>query len=134
MRATRTPLAAFALAIVLSIVACESSTSTANIADAWMSTDADGANRTTVYTQEATFYAQADLRNAPDGTLIKGVWTAVNVEDTEPNLVIAEAELETGSSTVTFDLTNDGLWPIGTYKIDLYLDGTLTTTVQFEVQ
>lgn len=134
MRATRYPLAAVVVAITLSIVACEFSASTANIAEAWMSTDADGANRTTVYTQDATFYAQADLRNAPDGTLIKGVWTAVDVQDTEPNLVLSEAELETGSGTVTFDLTNDSLWPTGTYKIDLYLDSTLTTTVQFEVQ
>lgn len=134
MRATRYPLAAVVVAITLSIVACEFSASTANIAEAWMSTDADGANRTTVYTQDATFYAQADLRNAPDGTLIKGVWTAVDVRDTEPNLVLSEAELETGSGTVTFDLTNDSLWPTGTYKIDLYLDSTLTTTVQFEVQ
>lgn len=134
MRLIRHPALIAVLALAVSTLACDVSATTANIADAWMSTDADGANRTTVYAQDATFYAQADLRNAPDGTVIRGVWTAVNAQDTEPNLVISEAELETGSATVTFDLTNDNLWPIGTYQIDLYLDGTLTSTVQFEVQ
>jgi hypothetical protein len=46
----------------------------------------------------------------------------------------SEDELETGSASVTFDLTHDHLRPIRAYKIDLYLDGTLTTTVPFEVQ
>jgi hypothetical protein len=134
MHGPRIPLLAGAAAIILSVLACGGTISTANISDAWMSTDADGANRTTVYAQDATFYAQADLRNAPEGTQIQGIWTAVDVQDTEPDFVIAEAELETESSVVTFDLSNDGLWPIGTYKIDLYLNDTLATTIDFEVR
>jgi len=51
-------------ALVLAALACGGSFSTAGIADAWMSTDTDGANRTTVFAQDAVFYAQVDLQNA----------------------------------------------------------------------
>jgi hypothetical protein len=64
-------------------LACGGSVSTANVADAWMSTDEAGTNRTTVFAQDAVFYAQADLKNAPDDTILKSVWTAVDVQDTE---------------------------------------------------
>lgn len=134
MHARVAPLYAVGLAVLLSIVACEVSASTANIADAWMATDAEGSLRTTTYSQDDVFYAHADVRNAPEGTVVKGVWTAVEAHDTEPDFVIAETELETGSTVVTFDLTNDNLWPVGSYKIDLYLNGTLASTVVFEVR
>ncbi len=134
MRRISFPVIFAALAVVGLSIACEVSASTANLADAWMSTDAEGASRTTTYPQDSVFYAQADLQNAPEGTAIRGVWTAVSAEDTEPNLVIGEAELQTESTVVTFDLTNDLLWPVGGYKIDLYLNGTLTRTVEFEVR
>jgi hypothetical protein len=55
-------------ALVLAALACGGSFSTANIADAWMSTDTEGNNRTTVFAQDAVFYAQVDLQNAPDDT------------------------------------------------------------------
>lgn len=134
MRATRTLVLAAALALAGSIVACEFSASTASIADAWMTTDPDGGGRTTTFAQDAVFYAQADLQNAPDGTQVKAVWMVVEAQDTEPNLVLAETEFETGSAVVTFDLTNDFLWPIGTYKVDIYLDGTLSNSLTFEVR
>lgn len=121
-------------AVVLSAIACGGSFTTANIADAWMSTDAEGANRTTVYSPDAVFYAQVDLRNAPDTTVVKAVWTAVSAEGVDPNYVLGETEFETGDAVVTFDLSNDMLWPAGSYKVDLYVDGVLSTTVEFQVQ
>jgi hypothetical protein len=39
-----------------------------------MATDEDGSNRTTVFSQEAVFYAMVDLKNAPDDTKLKAVW------------------------------------------------------------
>jgi len=121
-------------AVVLSILACGGSFSTANIADAWMSTDTDGNNRTTVFAQDAVFYAQVDLQNAPDDTKLKAVWTAVNAENTDSNLVINETEFVSGDGVVNFELSNDNLWPIGTYKVDIYMNDALAKTVNFEVR
>jgi hypothetical protein len=122
------------LALLLSTLACEFSASTANVADAWMSTDEAGDQRTTVFAQDQVFYVQVDLQNAPDDTTLKAVWTAVNAQDTDPNLVITETEFVTGSGLINFNLSNDNLWPIGSYKVDIYMGGELASTVTFEVQ
>jgi len=122
------------MALVLSALACEFSASTANIADAWMSTDEDGAERVTAFAQDAAFYAQVDLQNAPDDTTLKAVWTAVEAQDTEPNFVINETEFVTGSGQVHFTLSNDNLWPTGKYKVDIYMSDQLTKTLEFEVR
>lgn len=122
------------LVLILASLACEFNASTANIADAWLSADEAGDQRVTSYSQDAIFYAQVDLQNAPDDTVLKAVWIAVEAQDTEPNLVITETEFTTGSGVVNFNLTNDNLWPTGKYKVDIYMNGTLSKTLEFEVQ
>ncbi|MBU2601468.1 MAG: hypothetical protein KKA32_04785 [Actinobacteria bacterium] len=114
--------------------ACEVSVSTANISEAWTSADEAGDERTTVFAQDQDFYVQVQLKNAPDDTTLKATWTAVDVEDADPNLLIDEVELTAGDGQHQFSLTNDSLWPLGSYKVDLYLNAELAQTVEFEVQ
>jgi hypothetical protein len=111
----------------------EVNVSTAKVADAYMSTDEGGTDRTTVYAQDAVFYAQVDLQNAPDDTVLKAVWSVVDAQGTDPGLVINETEFTTGSD-VYFTLSNNDPWPIGTYKVEIYLDGELVNTITFWVQ
>jgi serine protease Do len=119
----------------LALTGCEFSASTANIPSAVLATDEAGTAVTTQFNPEDTFYAVVELANAPDSTEVKAVWTAVDVGDAaEPGQMIDQAILETGSGQVVFDLTSDGLWPAGQYKVDLYLDGELDQTLQFNVE
>jgi len=120
--------------VMLTILACGFSVSTANIKDAKMARDYDGNQFTTVFAPDETFYCIVELANAPDDTTVKAAWTAVEAEGVEPNLFIDEAELTTGSGTLHFELSNDNLWPTGKYKVDLYLNGKLERTIEFEVQ
>jgi len=123
------------LILAIATLACGGSVSTANISSAKMFADSEGTQETTVYAQDQPFYCIVELANAPDDTTLKAVWTAVEAEGTEPNLVIDDAEITAGNENVfTFDLTNNGLWPIGKYKVDLYLNGELDRTLEFEVQ
>lgn len=122
------------LTAVLPALACGGSFSTASIGNTWMASDIEGNNRTTIFSPEDDFYAFVELQNAPDDTQLKAVWTAVNAADTEPNLVINETEFTSGDSLVYFQLFNDQLWPSGTYKVDIYLNGALATSMTFEVQ
>ena len=134
MKVKKFPMLLALMALILSTLACEFSASTANISDAWMSTDEDGAERVTVFAQDAEFYAQVDLQNAPDDTTLKAVWIAVEVQDTDPNFVINETEFATGDGLVHFTLSNDNLWPTGKYKVDLFMNGELANTLEFEVR
>ncbi|CAG0953332.1 hypothetical protein ANAEL_00190 [Anaerolineales bacterium] len=127
------------LSIILALVALAVSTlacgfSTANIGDAWLSTDAEGNNRTTTFSQSDTMNLFVDLRNAPDDTELKVAWIAVNAEGVDPNYLLNETNYTSSDDTVHFDLSNDNLWPVGTYKADIYLNGTLDRSLSFEVQ
>ena len=122
------------LAIVAATLACGFNASTANISDAYMATDNEGANKTTVFAQDEVFYCIVNLANAPDDTTVKVVWYAVNAQDTEPNMLIDEAETTSGDGAIPFNLTNNGSWPLGSYKAEIYLNGALDRTLNFEVQ
>jgi len=115
-------------------VACGFSASTANISEAYLATDDSGASATTTYAQDQGFYAIVVLKNAPDDTTVKAVWTAVDVADTDPGLVIDEYSITTSDATIPFSLVNDNLWPLGTYKVDIYLNDELNQTLEFQVE
>lgn len=134
MKVGRMLVLAAVLVAALVLAGCEVSVSTANIGDAWMSSDEAGKERTTAFAQDAVFYAQVQLRNAPDDTKLKASWVAVEAEDVEPNYVIYETEFVSGSGQVTFDLSNNNLWPKGKYKADIYLNDKLAKTLEFEVR
>lgn len=134
MKLKQAPILMAVVALILSILACGGSFSTANIGEAWMAADVDGNNRTTTFSQDAVFYAFVDLKNAPDDTQLKAVWTVVNAEGIEPNLVLNETEFTSGDAVVHFQLENDQLWPVGQYKVDIYLNSNLDKTLTFEVR
>ncbi len=124
------------LALVLS--ACSVSASTANISEAKMTRDEAGKHPTKVFSpDDQTFYCIADLSNAPEDTKVEAVWTAVDVEGVKSNLKIDESHVSADESgQLTFDLTNDGPWPVGDYKADLFLndDEEPARTLEFKVQ
>lgn len=126
----------FALVVLaLASLACNFSATTANIRDAYMARDAGGGDRTTVFSQSDVFYCVVELANAPEDTTVKVVWYAVNVEGTDPNTMIDEFETTSADATLPFSLTsNSGTWPTGTFKVEIYLNGTLDRTLDFEVQ
>lgn len=134
MTRKRTILFMAAAALILASLACSISASTANIKDAYLAADPDGEQPTTVFSSDQVFYLLVNLANAPDDTALKAIWIAVEVDDVEPGFVIDEVEISTGLPIVTFDLANDYLWPAGSYQVDLYLDGELDQSLDFEVR
>ena len=134
MKVNKFPILLAIVALTVSILACGGSISTANIGDAWLSTDAEGSNRTTTFSQSDIMNLFIDLKNAPDDTELKVNWIAVNAEGLDPNYLINESNYTSGDDTVHFDLTNDMLWPVGSYKADVYLNGALDRSLTFEVQ
>lgn len=122
------------LSALLMLTACEFSASTANISNATLARDPDGAQPTTTFEVNEPFYLVVELANAPDSTTVKAIWYAVDVGSAAaPNTLIDEAEVESGSGTVTFDLTPSGEWAPGTYKVDLYLNDELSQTLDITV-
>ena len=122
--------------LVLALGACSFNASTANISSAKMATDKDGKNPTKTFSPDQPFYCIVELSNAPDDTKVRAVWTAVKAEGADPNTKIDEAEATSGSGQLQFNLSNQGPWPTGDYKVDLYLNDAKqpTKTLEFQVQ
>ena len=111
--------------------AAVNTTSGAATYDAYMVSKAGGGvTETDVFATNESFYLIVDLTNAPADTVSKAVWYAANVVGVDANTLIDEAEFQ-GNGEVTYDLSNDGPWPIGTYKVEVYVNNVLDRIVQF---
>jgi hypothetical protein len=118
--------------LALSAMACEFSASTAAVKDAYLAADEAGTQKTTEYTPEQAFTFIVTQANAPDDTKLKAVWYSVDEAGKATQFV--EKEMVTGGSPVTFTATNNGPWPVGKYKVELYLNDKLDRSLDFSVK
>jgi hypothetical protein len=66
---------------------------------------------------------------------VRGVWTLVSAEGYDSNQEFDSAEITGGDNTYYFSLGGSAdPWPVGQFKIDLYLNDELVQTINFEVQ
>lgn len=122
------------LAIFLVTLACSFNFSTAKVENLRLAQDQAGQQTTTQFAAGDTFYLVGDLSNAPDDTQLKVVWTVVEADGVNPNTVIQERELTSPSGPFWFSLSQEsGLWPAGRYKAELFLNGELNQTLEFQV-
>jgi hypothetical protein len=101
--------------------------------------DQDGTQPSTVFATTDTVYVVSDLSNGVVGNVVSSKWYAVEVADTEPNLLLDEADItidedKSYSLYFYFPPPLDGQWPLGRYKVELYFNGVLNSTVEFTVQ
>lgn len=129
--------------LIIPVLACEFSASTASISNAVMAEGTEGDNfdpvgvTETYAPDQGDFHAVVSISNAPSDTKLKVVWTAIDVGDAaEPNTKIEETEVMVdGSRNIDFTLTpNQETWPAGTYKVDIYLNDKLDRTLNFSVE
>lgn len=126
------------LALVASSLACATLNRELGLSNARMAFDQDGQNVTSTFSPTDVFYVVADLANAPRGTKVDAKWIAVDAADTDPNLEFQAQTLditdERFTGNIYFQLSNDAAWPVGQYRVDLYLNDTLAESVEFSVQ
>jgi hypothetical protein len=134
MKIHKLPIILAITALVISTLACGGNFSTGNIGDAWLSNDGEGSNRTTIFSLEDTKNLFVELNIAPDDTELKVTWNAVDAEGVDPNHLHNEINFTFSDVVVHFDLSNDSLWPFGSYKADVYLYGTVDWSLSFEAQ
>lgn len=101
--------------------------------------DQDGAQPASVFATTDTVYVVSDLSNGVVGNVVSSKWYAVEVVDTEPNLLLDEADItidedKSYSLYFYFPPPLDGQWPVGRYKVEMYFNGVLNSSVEFTVQ
>ena len=118
-------LIAAAVMLAIFTVGCSFSATTAKIEDAIMtdSIDAEGKPGEEVVSYPAdaqTLYASAKIKNAPDNTKIRIVWTYVT-----ENQLIDEVTMDSGDISDRYiysDLTPTAILPLGDYKVEFFVE------------
>lgn len=122
-------------ALTLVTPACGGTISTANIKSARLSVNESGSPEMTTFNQDdLTIYLAITLANAPDDTVVKTSWIAADVEGVDLNTLIDETELTSGDGELYFNIANNQLWPLGQYKVEIYLNDKLDRTLEYQVQ
>jgi outer membrane usher protein FimD/PapC len=139
MMRSRTKLSALAAMAVVALALSACSFSTANIQGATLGTGYDSGTilePTTVFAQEdQQIQLAVNVANAPDDTQVKAVWSIVDVAGHEPTVLYeSPLTLNSGENIAHFSLTNDQPWPAGKYKVEIYLNGKLAKTVEYQVE
>lgn len=93
-------------------------------------------NPTVVFTPSATFHAVVRTQGAPANTKYTVVWFVIDVGSTaNPNSLIDQTELTTeGTRNVDFTLAPKTAWPVGTYRVEISVNGVLDTVKNFSVK
>lgn len=110
-----------------------SSTASGLIKNAYLSSDEAGQQETSVFGVSDTIYANIDAQDAPADIQIRADWYVVEAAGVEPNSFIDQAET-IGTGTFTFNLSPANPWPIGKYRVEIYVNGELAITMEYEIQ
>lgn len=100
--------------------------------------DQDGNQPTTTFGSFDTVFVVGDLANAVEGNEVTSRWYAENVPGLDPNFFIDESTITIGTDPIGlvyfyFEPPADG-WPAGSYKVEVFFNGALNSTVNFTVQ
>jgi hypothetical protein len=137
MKSKKLSIVIAVIALIISTLACSFGAGEPSLTNPRMSTDSEGVNTTTVYSTSDIFYAVADLSNVDTGSVVDAKWYLISAADYDPG------EIESSTLTiedkslynyVSFELSSVESWPVGEYKVELYLNGTLGHTINFSVQ
>jgi hypothetical protein len=131
----RWPVWMAAAALLGAALACSVEFDEAHIGDARMVAAPDDDQRTRTYQPNDTLYAAVELLDAPGDTTTRATWTVVEGVGVAPETRLLEQRIEGGAGRLVFEAApEDGPWPLGQYRVDLYVNGDRETSLAFEVR
>lgn len=133
------PILLAALALAASSLACAALGGDPTLSNTRTSTDSDGLNTTSVFGTSDTVYVVNDLANGVGGNVISSTWYAQDAEGVDADFVIDTVEYTVAEGenidTVYFYFEPpDGGWPLGTYRVEVFFNGSPSATVTFTIQ
>lgn len=99
-------------------------------------TELEPVNATRFFKTSSVFHSVVTLANAPSNTRVKAVWFAQDIGNAEPcNARLTEYELTaSGSHNVDFTYRPPSKWPVGIYRVEIYVNDNPNIDVDFRVQ
>ena len=103
-----------------------------------MTSDDTGKTTVSSYGPLGTFCVFTDAQGIKAGSIIRAVWVVVDAQGVAPNTRIntSDYKYQPGVKHVFFKLStwDDSNWPVGSYKVSLFLDGAAVGEQTFAVK
>jgi hypothetical protein len=124
------------LILVIVSLACSAINPTPGASNFYMATDKDGTNKTNIFSPEDDFYVFFDVAGVEAGTPFQSRWYALDIEGQDPNTPFQTIDYpyEDGITSVYFQMTSTEPWPVGSYKVEVYMNGAKIGEQGFAVQ
>ncbi len=96
----------------------------------------DPKDPTTTFSPNSTLHAVVTIQNAPANTKFHTAWYFVDVGGAAtPNSLVAGTDLVAeGSRNLDFDLTPIGKFPVGSYRVEISVNGVPDQVATFSVK
>ena len=111
------------------------------ITDVIMARDVEGADLnpvdpTTVFGTDSVIHAVAKIEDSPAGTIYTAEFYVVDVGGVvDSGSLITTTDLEAdGTRYIDFSITPTTSWPVGTYRVDILVNGMLDQRVEYTVE
>jgi hypothetical protein len=121
---------------VAGFLPAESYAGSPRYSDMVLSDAQDGAAKATFAPQTPKLFLRTKLVDVPTGSRVKSEWIAEKTQAAPPNYKIDSVEMKVGpmgnAANFNFSKPTAG-WPVGDYRVDLFIDDKLASQVKFKV-
>ena len=134
MRALAASAAALATALLMTVSAYA-----AGFSDIVLNTDKDATETQASFAPDtAEIFLTAQMDDVKAGSKVTIIWVAVDTKGVAPaNYTIDKVDLDVtdGMNVLDGNITKPTAgWPVGTYRVDIAVDGTVASSADFEVK
>jgi hypothetical protein len=123
-----------AIAILIAASLACGAPATPGVSNMYMSSDEQGATRTTSFTPDQDFFVFFAVNNVAVGTPFQSQWFYLDGDDPNTPFHSIDYAREVGVDTIYFQLTSTDPWPAGNFRVDVYMNGTKVGEQSFSVQ
>lgn len=105
--------------------------------DIVVSDEKEGEAQTTFEVDTKKIWVYGELAEVPAGAKVRSDWIAVKVKGAPPDYKIDSAEVTVDGkmNQFTFSLSKPNAgWPVGEYRVDLFINGKLANKARFKVE
>ena len=134
MRALAASTAALATALLMTVSAYA-----AGFSDIVLNTDKDATETQASFAPDtAEIFLTAQMDDVKAGSMVTIIWVAVDTKGAAPaNYTIDKVDLDVtdGMNILDGNITKPTAgWPVGTYRVDIAIDGTVANSADFEIK
>ena len=111
----------------------ETPTTPVGIYDVYLALDRAGNTRSTTFGPQQTVYIFFSINDPSGQNLVRVEWLTQNVQGRKPDSYLYGDESTILTPQHSFEAALSP-WRVGTYKVNLYLNGSLVNTLEFEIK